>query len=72
MEYNAAKFRDDMQTALDLLEAHGVSPAQFFVRQSTLDAIKVNLAECGYMEEQLNTYMNIDGIPCVVWVETLQ
>lgn len=72
MEFNAAKFRDDMQTALDLLESHGVSPPQFFVRRSTFDALRTGLLEIGYTKEETDVYLNIGGIPCFAWVETLQ
>ena len=72
MEFNAAKFRDDMQTALDLLESHGVSPPQFFVRRSTFDALRTGLLEIGYTKEETDVYLNIGGITCFAWVETLQ
>lgn len=71
MNFDAEKFRDDVRIALDLLESHGVTPAKFFVRQATVDAIKARMLELGYSEEETTANLAINGVHCAVWVETL-
>ena len=71
MNFDAEKFRDDVRTALDLLESHGVTPAKFFIRQATADAIRAKMLEIGYSEEEAAANLAIDGVHCAVWVETL-
>lgn len=72
MSFDAQLFQEDMQAALSLLEAHGVSPAKFFVRQATIDAIKTRMIELGYSAEATEAPMVISGVPCHAWIETLQ
>ncbi|MDL2342422.1 MAG: hypothetical protein QFB87_05085 [Patescibacteria group bacterium] len=70
MEFDAIIFDEDIRDALTLLEAHGIYPAQLFVRQTTLDAIKIDLSSRGFTKDELQNSMYIEGIPCIAWSET--